>query len=96
MLEHYQHDTGNIQRKEDEPQGKYNKTVPMGLSTLARCAYAFHRSDKSTDVFFRSFTSSYMTRGGVDARGGLPSRGLEIRLGNGRLLWVANMRICVL
>ena len=27
---------------------------------------------------------------------GLPSRGLETRLGSGRLLWVANTRICAL
>ena len=68
----------------------------MGLSTLASGAYALHRSDMSIDSLFNSFTSFRTLRGGVSVGVWLPSRGLEMCLAEGRLLWVANTRICAL
>ena len=96
MLRCNQRDMEKSERKQDEPQGTYSKKVPMGLSTLASCAYALHRSGMSLYLHFSSSTSLGTPRGGVEAGVGLRSRGLEMRLGNGRVLWVANMRICVL
>jgi len=96
MLQCNQHNMGKSERKQGEPQGKYSKMVPMGLSTLASCVYPLHRSVMSLYLLFSSSTSLRTPREGVEAGVGLPSRGLEMRLSNGRLLWVANMRICML
>ena len=45
---------------------------------------------------FNSLPFSWTLRGGASFGVWLPSRGLEMRLGEGRLLWAANTRICAL
>ena len=47
-------------------------------------------------VLANSFTSSQTLRGGVSVGVWSPSRGLEMRRGEGRPLWDSNTRICAL
>ena len=53
----------------------------MGLSTLASCAYALHRSDMSINSLFNSFTSFRTLRGGV-------SVGVWCRRADWRCAWL--------
>ena len=57
---------------------------------ITSCAYPIRHEYES------SFTSFRTLRGGVRVGDWLLLCGLEMRLGEGRLLWVANTRICAL